>query len=229
MKRRREVRAALLLSARLGAAAAILVLAAIPIALIMLRVFRHGRLAGVDGRVARRLSGFAYQSSQGADRAEVVTRLGNWTVLAVVVVGVAGCLLAVRRRADALMLVGTFVTGIAVAAALKAVIATAKDAFVPPVAAGLDKSFPSGHAMNSAFLYGALLVVVLPALRPWVRVIAVGVTVGIVSAVAASRVALGYHYVSDVIAGLLFGTAWLAASVWAFSGWRRDVAPVQES
>ena len=39
----------------------------------------------------------------------------------------------------------------------------------------------------------------------------------LLAAIGASRVALSLHYISDVVAGVVFGFAWLGASLWAFS------------
>ncbi|MEP7054428.1 MAG: phosphatase PAP2 family protein [Actinomycetota bacterium] len=224
MTLRPRMRAVSLLAARLTAAAAGLVVAAIPFALLLLRVLQHGRLAGVDARIAGRLNRLAYQSPRASHFAHVFTDLGHWMVLSTAVAGIAICLVVVRRRRDAIFLVTTAVTGVLVDSVLKKVVVRARSAFAAPVASGLDKSFPSGHAMNSAFVYGALLLIVLPVLRPHARIVAVIGTAVFVIAICASRVALGLHYISDVIGGASFGIAWLAASVWAFSGWRRESA-----
>ena len=94
------------------------------------------------------------------------------------------------------------------------------------------RSFPSGHAMESTVVYGALLLAFLPAVPRRRRPLAIGATVALVLAIAASRVALGVHFLSDVVGGVLLGLAWLAASVAAFRLWRVDrgvrPAPVAE-
>ena len=70
-----------------------------------------------------------------------------------------------------------------------------------PFVAGLEPpdpfSFPSGHTMN-AFAFASVVSLGVPALAPLLLVIA--------ASVAASRVVLGMHYVSDVLAGSLLGT-----------------------
>jgi undecaprenyl-diphosphatase len=67
-------------------------------------------------------------------------------------------------------------------------------------------SFPSGHAMGSMTLAGVLVLLALPTRWRWVAIAAMGVFVPMVGL---SRIYLGVHYPSDILAG------WAAASVWA--------------
>jgi undecaprenyl-diphosphatase len=63
---------------------------------------------------------------------------------------------------------------------------------------------------------GLLLVVIVPALsRTW-RWLAVAVAAMFVVAIAFTRIALGVHFLSDVVGGILLGTAWVAATTAAF-------------
>ncbi len=84
----------------------------------------------------------------------------------------------------------------------------------PPVEhlqAVTGSSFPSGHA-TQASAFWCSLVLALPAtgVSPRTTRVAAGLALVLVLAVAASRVCLGVHYPSDVIAGMLLGTAWAA-------------------
>jgi undecaprenyl-diphosphatase len=83
-----------------------------------------------------------------------------------------------------------------------------------PIGAPHDGSFPSGHASGS-FCAAAFLAVALPAVwraPPWrVRLVTV-VTVALATLVAVSRVYLGAHFPSDVIAGAMMGAAFGAAA-----------------
>ena len=87
----------------------------------------------------------------------------------------------------------------------------------PPVEhlqAVTGSSFPSGHATQaSAFWFSLVLVAPAAGTSPRTTLVAAGLALLIVLAVAASRVYLGVHYPSDVIAGMLLGTGW-AAYVW---------------
>ena len=73
--------------------------------------------------------------------------------------------------------------------------------FADPVAHAGASSFPSGHAQSSVVLTSVLLVLVLPQLHGRRRIVAVAIAVAWAAAIGFSRVALGVHYVSDVLAG----------------------------
>jgi undecaprenyl-diphosphatase len=81
-------------------------------------------------------------------------------------------------------------------------------------------SFPSGHAQAAATGYGVLLLVFLPVVAHRWRRLAIGFAAFMVVAIAFSRVALGAHFVSDVVAGIILGAAWTAAMTALFSAWR---------
>jgi len=93
---------------------------------------------------------------------------------------------------------------------------------VDPIATATGKSFPSGHTQSTIVGYGILLLVFLPAIaRAW-RPLVVAVATLMVLLVGFSRIALGVHYLSDVIGGLIIGSAWLLAMTAAFSAWRQE-------
>lgn len=88
-------------------------------------------------------------------------------------------------------------------------------------------SFPSGHATGAAAFWTTLAVVLLPRLgrRAWLLLVVPVV-------VALTRVLLGVHYPSDVLAGLVVGGCWAAAWTAVFAAWKderagRDV-PLEE-
>jgi undecaprenyl-diphosphatase len=71
-------------------------------------------------------------------------------------------------------------------------------------------SFPSGHTMSATLLYGMAAACLLPRLRCRYQRLLLGCFVGvIILMVGFSRVALGAHYMSDVVAAIAFGLVWL--------------------
>ena len=90
-----------------------------------------------------------------------------------------------------------------------------------PVATAGGPSFPSGHTLAVTVWVGVVLLVLLPVLPPQRRRAAVAVGVVLVVVVGLTRIALGVHFVSDVLAGWLVGTAWLLVTATAFRAWRR--------
>ena len=87
-----------------------------------------------------------------------------------------------------------------------------------PAAATLGPSFPSGHSATAAAFYAtAAFLLGRYRARP-ARAVLAGLAVGIAVAVAASRVLLDVHWLSDVIAGLALGWGWFAICAIAFGG-----------
>src|SRR6266550_1164193 len=75
-------------------------------------------------------------------------------------------------------------------------------------------SFASGHTIGATLLYGQLLLFILPALkaRHW-RLLSIVSAISMVALVGFSRIALGAHFLTDVLAAILFGIIWLALCV----------------
>jgi len=71
-------------------------------------------------------------------------------------------------------------------------------------------SFASGHTIGATLLYGQLLLFVMPALktRNW-RILTTSGAVLLIAVVGFSRIALGAHFLTDVLAGIILGIAWL--------------------
>jgi len=79
-----------------------------------------------------------------------------------------------------------------------------------------DYSFPSGHAMNSVAFYVALAVVLwrVRGRRIGLASLAIGIVLSVF--IGVSRIYLGYHYLTDVVGGVLAGTIWLLIVAAAF-------------
>jgi undecaprenyl-diphosphatase len=77
-------------------------------------------------------------------------------------------------------------------------------------------SFASGHTIGATLLYGQLLLFILPCLkaRHW-RLLSIFGAVCLVALVGFSRIALGAHFLTDVLAAIFFGIIWLAFCLFA--------------
>ena len=101
--------------------------------------------------------------------------------------------------------------------AIKALVDRARPAF-NPAAATLGPSFPSGHSATAAVFYAAAALLLGRGRGHTARALLAGLAAGIAVAVAASRVLLDVHWLTDVIAGLALGWAWFAVCAIAFGG-----------
>ncbi|MBE1488591.1 undecaprenyl-diphosphatase [Plantactinospora soyae] len=153
---------------------------------------------------------------------QAVSSLGGRPIMMwLVTIAVVGLLIR-RQGRLAFYLIVTGVGALMLDPSLKALVGRLRPVVDIPVASAPGNSFPSGHALGSIVAYGALLLVFLPAMQRRWRRPAIGIFVAVVLAVGVTRVALGVHYVSDVLAGWLLGLAWLGVTAYAFRLWRRE-------
>jgi undecaprenyl-diphosphatase len=169
---------------------------------------------GFDGSAVRSVAG--ERTAELTAAARVVTDLGGLGLDLIFAAAAAGLLLAGRRR-DALLVVVGAGGAMLLTNAIKVVLERPR-----PGGGGLvtvaSASWPSGHATSSIALYGALAAVAARTAAPWVRG-AVWVAVAVlVAAIGASRVYLGVHYPTDVLAGWLVGGIWLLTVVGTLGG-----------
>jgi len=105
---------------------------------------------------------------------------------------------------------------------LKRYFARARPAVAEMLRRANGYSFPSGHAMGSAVAYGALAYLAFRAIRSWpARAAVIAFLYTLVAAVALSRVYLGVHWISDVLAGVTAGTVWVTTTTVAYETMRR--------
>jgi undecaprenyl-diphosphatase len=142
----------------------------------------------------------------------VVTWLGSGAALTVLGVPIGLALLWRRRRLEVLLL-SLSTLGAAVLVHVVKVLVSRPRPVDPLVHTG-TASFPSGHAGDAVAFYGTLaLLVVATNRRRRVRAGAVVAAGVIVLAVGFSRIALGVHYPSDVLASFLLCGLWVAAAI----------------
>jgi undecaprenyl-diphosphatase len=161
------------------------------------------------------------------EMARDLTALGSMAVLTFVTLAVVGYLLIVRRRGAALLVTLCVGGGFVLSTLLKELFGRPRPDLVTHGATVFTASFPSGHAMLSTVTY-LTLAAVLARLQPRRRVkaylLALGLLVALV--VGASRVYLGVHWPTDVVAGWSLGAAW-ATFAWALAlllQWRGRLA-----
>jgi undecaprenyl-diphosphatase len=142
-----------------------------------------------------------------------ITALGSTVVLAVITLALAGFLFISARRSLSLLLVLAVSLGTLLSNTLKFILARPRPDLVAHVVQVHTMSFPSGHAMLSAVTYltiGALLAHDQSSFRIKIYILSVAVFLSLM--VGISRVYLGVHYPTDVLAGWAVGGAW--ASFW---------------
>jgi undecaprenyl-diphosphatase len=154
--------------------------------------------------------------------ARAITTMGSNSVLwAVMILGVAVLVLR-RLRRLAVYLVITGVGALILDPTLKALVGRVRPVVAEPIAHGGGNSFPSGHSLGSIVVYGALLMVLLPGIPGRARKPVIGVVAALVLLIGFSRLALGVHYLTDVLGAWMLGIAWLGVTGYAFEVWRRQ-------
>ncbi len=205
---------------RLTIASVTVVTLTIPFMLLL--VLAKLPLNPLDARVAHDLHVYARANPLVTDLLIVWTDVfGPWSWRAVVLV-LAVWLWRRRREGAALWAVTTIVVGGLVGWLLKIIVDRARPSLPDPVALAPGMAFPSGHALHATLGAGILLLLALPHLPAWGRVAAWAGAVFVIVTVSYTRVALGVHWVSDVLGGVVLGVAVLAATVAAFETWRRQ-------
>lgn len=143
-----------------------------------------------------------------------VTSLGSPAVLTLVTLAALGFLALKRQWGAALFVIGSICGGTAVSFALKELVQRPRPDFVAAVAQTQTYSFPSGHAFLSAVTFltlGALLARVQR--QAEVKIYLLAVAIAITVLVGISRVYIGAHWPTDVLAG------WCAGAAWAILCW----------
>lgn len=142
------------------------------------------------------------------EAARDLTALGSFSILTILVAVIAIYLLLTARARTAWFLVGAVVGGTIVSTVLKSLFDRPRPDLTG-IARVFTASFPSGHATVSAVVYltlGALLAGAAPSRR--LRLFYLVTAILLTLIVGISRLYLGVHYPTDVLAGWSIGTAW---------------------
>lgn len=149
------------------------------------------------------------------EMARDITSLGSIAVLGIVALAVVSYLLLARSRAEALLVTVAVLGGVAINSLLKIQFSRPRPDLFVPAAKVFTASFPSGHAAFSATAYMTLAALLARTTEhSRLRYYFVGVAVLLTLMIGVSRIYLGVHYPTDVVAGWCIGSAW-ALLCWA--------------
>ena len=163
-----------------------------------------------------------------------ITALGTGVVVLMIVAVASLFLLLTQHKYSALLLLASTFGGLVLNAVLKLGFNRPRPSIVAHAVHTASSSFPSGHAMSAAIVYGTVAYLAARLHRNfWVRCLVMFSALVIIVAISLSRMYLGVHYPSDVIAGVSIGLAWAGfcmATLEAIQkfGMRRDPAILEE-
>jgi membrane-associated phospholipid phosphatase len=162
-----------------------------------------------DERLAVWLHGRATEPLTDVFRA--VTRLGNFITLFAVTLVAVVIFWRRRERIDAAFVALAALGAQVLSTGMKLGFRRDRPFFPDPLATESTFSFPSGHALVSLAVYGSIALVLARRLSSHTqRALLLGATALLVIAIGFSRLYLGVHFLSDVLAGYAAGAAWLA-------------------
>ncbi|MFI9383087.1 phosphatase PAP2 family protein [Kutzneria sp. NPDC052558] len=190
-------------------------LAAASVVVTLAVVFSFAPVIGLDQAVAVGLHRWAVGNPAAVTAMQLWTdAFGPWTFRTLLII-VAAWLWWRRHKALAAWVVVTLVVAAIADSGLKSLIGRERPHWTDPVSHAVGESFPSGHSLTSAMGCAMLLMLAWPRKQPiWiVAAVAVPIVTGF------TRMALGVHYLSDVVGGWLLGLT-VVAVVTAAVRWR---------
>jgi membrane-associated phospholipid phosphatase len=204
-------------------AAVAVFLVAVPFCLVLLLVESHWpAFVRADFAISERLHQYAVGHTAWVLLMKAFSYAGSAQIYLPVLAVLGGWLLWQRRPRIALFVVATALGSSLLNTAVKAAVSRARPVLPHPVETSGGWSFPSGHAQGAITTYLLILVALWPVLHGLWRRAAVAVAAVMVAGIGFSRIALGVHFLSDVVAGYALGAAWLAVAAAVFGVWRID-------
>lgn len=147
-----------------------------------------------------------------------VTFLGEPTFLLVICLCLGVLLLFVKRQTEATTLAIAAAGAVGLNYLLKVLFSRDRPALWDRVIDVGQYSFPSGHAMVSMVIYGLIGFLVANRFPRW-RWLIVTLTIGLITAIGLSRLYLGVHWPTDVVAGYSAGLVWLLTCILSLEVW----------
>jgi undecaprenyl-diphosphatase len=142
--------------------------------------------------------------------ARAITFLGGHPFLLPATLVAVGILLRRGHRVSAVLFSGVVVGGLLLEIVLKIAYHRARPSLWPALVTERTYSFPSGHATMATLFYGGVAAVVLHlSRRPVVRGAALALATVLILLIGYTRVYLGAHWTTDVVAGILVGLFWV--------------------
>jgi membrane-associated phospholipid phosphatase len=159
----------------------------------------------------------------------VITGIHSLLGVTVLTLAVSAYLWMKRLRFWVLRLLLAVFGGMLLNVLLKHVFVRPRPHFNDPLRTLNTYSFPSGHTMMATVFYGTLCVLMASRVHHWRwRALAIAVAGFMIPLVGFSRIYLGAHYLSDVLAAIAEGLAWLAFSLIAVGQLQRRRTAKQE-
>ncbi|MCX5409676.1 phosphatase PAP2 family protein [Streptomyces sp. NBC_00335] len=210
--------------ARLVLAAAATALTSVPFVLALVLVeSRWPPLHRLDRATAERLHTAALAHPNGVRLLRVLSDfVWDPVTMRLLVAALVAWLVGRRAWRLAAWASVTAVAGGLIGLLAKTAVERARPHLPDPVAHAPGFSFPSGHTMTATTTCAVLLLVLLPVVPPRWRPLPWALALVTVVGVGYTRVALGVHWVSDVVGGWLLGLAVVTATTLAFEAWRTD-------
>ncbi|MGI9164871.1 MAG: phosphatase PAP2 family protein [Pyrinomonadaceae bacterium] len=177
-------------------------------ALIAVELGEGGPLTLLDARFSAWLR--TYHQPAAIRAMIIISDLHSTVAVSVLTLALALYLFRLRHRCWLITVVLTVFGGMFLNIVLKNIFLRARPQFDDPILTLSSHSFPSGHAMAATCFYGVVAAFAFWKMREWPwRVLAITLAVFLVLLVGFSRIYLGAHYLSDVLAAILEGSAWL--------------------
>ena len=199
----------------------------------------HVGPGGLDGWVLAWVAGHRSEWPAVTALARAVTRFGDPSPAAAIVVVVALLLAWMHHRGvsgigrgEGLFWVAVAAGGHALVMVLKACVRRERPPLAHRLVVETSFSFPSGHSNYAAVMLAlavGLLAWRLGTAPRWRRAVAGGTLLVLALLVAGSRVWLGVHYPSDVAGGLVLGTTWVLGACQVRAGWAHRAARLRDA